>query len=271
MTRYAPLLLDFCADTYYNNYMVLNEKFIRLHTGADIKLVDECVSTFDEIGKHDVIIAQKQAHGVGRGDHTFFCPNGGLYMVMRAQGVYINSHTLTPAVGLAVHDVIRAILGLQTSLKWVNDVYYNGKKAVGILCKCPRKAEYLIGIGINYNTDPDDLEKAGLGDIATSLNAPESRASAFVTGLINLIHRSTIATFDSERYGKLCMNIGKTVEFTHDGVRVRGFAEKIDADGSLIVRIGNATLAVDAGEVSILREVKTADDGILDATDKPNK
>lgn len=235
--------------------MVLNEKFIRLHTGLNIKVVDSCVSTFDEIGKYDAIVALSQKNGEGRGDHTFYSPQGGLYIVMRVIGMHIDPHTLTPAVGLAVHDAIFAILGLKTGVKWVNDIIYNGKKAVGILCKCPRKAEYLIGIGVNYSTASKELEKAGLSEIASSLEAPESRASAFVTGLINSVRHATLATFDPVRYSKLCVNVGKTVSFTYNGTTVQGFAEKVDADGSLIVRIGNATVAVDAGEVSIIREV----------------
>ena len=153
-----------------------------------------------------------------------------------------------------MHDTVQAVLGLNTQIKWVNDIYYKGKKAVGILCKTVRKAEYLIGIGINYCTDPNELIKAGLGDIAISLQAPTARASEFVAGLLRTVKRATIASFDSERYARLCINIGKDVEFVHNGVKVRGFAESIGGDGSLIVRIGNATVAVDAGEVSIIRE-----------------
>lgn len=238
--------------------MELNEKFIKFHTGLNVKIVPECGSAFDEIGKFDAIIACSQKNGIGRGDHTFVSPPGGLYIVMRVQGVYINPHTLTPAVGLAVHDTIRAMLGLQTYVKWVNDIIFDGKKVAGILCKCPRKAEYLIGIGINYATKQSDLDNAGLAGIAATLDAPIGRASAFATGLIRQIRRSTIATFDNERYGRLCITIGKTVEFMHNGVKIKGYAEKIDSDGSLIVRIGNATVAVDAGEVSIIREVQNA-------------
>lgn len=235
--------------------MILNEKFIRQHTKLDVKAVDKCVSTFDEIGKYDAIVALEQERGEGRGDHTFFSPRGGLYIVMRAQGLYIDPHTLTPAVGLAVHDAIQVILGIKTDIKWVNDIFCNGKKVAGILCKNVRKAEYLIGIGINYATRQEDINAAGLAGIAGTLNAPEFRVNAFTAGLLNCIRRATIASFDFERYGSLCMNVNKTVEFTHDGVKVRGFAERIDADGSLIVRIGAATVSVDAGEVSIVREV----------------
>ncbi len=238
-----------------NTRMLLNEKFIRLHTGMNIKIVQSCISTFDEIGKNDAIIALSQKNGVGRGDHVFYSPPGGLYIVMRLQGVYINPHTLTPAVGLAVHDTVQSLLGMQTSLKWVNDVMYKNKKAAGILCKSPRKAEYLVGVGINYATPTIELVRAKLNDVAISLQAPESRATGFVTGLLTQIRRASIATFDHARYSKLCINIGKQVGFIYNGVKVQGFADRIEADGTLIVRIGNAEIAVDAGEVSIIREV----------------
>lgn len=237
--------------------MILSEKFIKQHTGLkNVSIVDECYSTFDEIGKDDVIIAKRQTMGYGRGDHKFVCPPGGIYMVMRLMGLYIDPHTLTPSVGLAVHDAARAILGIETKLKWVNDVMYKDKKAVGILCRSPRKAEYLIGIGINYATPPLEIISAGLSDVATSFDAPDTRASAFVTGLINRIKRVTLSPFDHQRYSALCINVGKNVEFTHDGTRVKGFAEQVAPDGSLIVRIGSATVSVDAGEVSIIRNAE---------------
>lgn len=233
--------------------MVINEKFIREFTGFKVTVREHCVSTFDEIGGNDAIVALSQDRGAGRGDHTFFSPKGGVYMVMRVLGLHIDAHTLTPAVGLAVYDTIKSVTGIETKLKWVNDVMLDGKKVAGILCKCPRRGEYLIGIGVNYATDADTLVKAGLRD-ATTLNAPESRVTAFVTGLIKRIRTATLAAFDHRRYNSLCATVGKNISFTHNGSEVRGYAESVGADGSLIVRIGTATVAVDSGEVSIVRE-----------------
>ena len=234
--------------------MVINEKFVREFTGLKVEVKEHCISTFDEIGNNDAIVALSQDQGLGRGDHTFFSPVGGIYIVMRAMGLHIDAHTLTPAMGLAAYDTIKSVLGLESKLKWVNDIIYNGKKAAGILCKCVRRGEYLIGIGVNYATDPATLALAGLND-AISLQAPETRATAFVTGLIKRMRTATLATFDYRRYNSVCLTVGKNIGFTHNGTEVRGYAESVAADGSLIVRIGNATVAVDSGEVSIIREV----------------
>ena len=235
--------------------MVIDKHYIKKATGLKILSVRSCKSTFNELGDNDVIIAQSQVFGEGRGDHKFFSPPGGLYIVMREVGLNINAHTLTPAVGLAAHDTIKAVSGIDTTLKWVNDVMFGGKKAAGILVKCPRRGEYLIGIGINYATDIRDLELAGVEGAAT-LNANECRATEFCTDLIKRIHAATLMPFDYKRYNALCDTVNKTVSFMRGDVKVQGHAEHVEKDGSLIVRIGMATVAVDAGEVSIIREVK---------------
>ena len=70
--------------------MVINEKFIREFTGLKVSVRERCSSTFDEIGNNDVIVALSQERGAGRGDHKFFSPEGGVYIVMRALGLHID-------------------------------------------------------------------------------------------------------------------------------------------------------------------------------------
>lgn len=237
------------------NHMIIDEKRLKKETGLSVRVVDECASTFDEIGAFDAIIAKRQTCGVGRGDHSFFSPYGGIYLVMRITGLDVDAHTLTPSVGLAVRDAIKSVTGRDASLKWVNDVMLDGKKLCGILCKSPRRGEYLIGVGINYSTDTAEFEKAGLSDIATTLDAPEMTATDFCAALINNINELARKPFDCKRYNKLCATLGKTVEFTYNGETMRGLAERVERDGSLIVKIGSAAVAVDAGEVSIVRSI----------------
>ncbi len=234
--------------------MVIDKKFIQKATGLKVLSVRSCESTFDELGNNDVIIAQHQHKGEGRGTHTFFSPPGGLYIVMRERGLNIDAHTLTTSVGLAVHDSIAAVLGLETRLKWVNDILYRGKKAVGILVKSPVRGEYLIGAGINYATDQAEFDRAGL-DTAATLGAPEGKATDFVTDLLKRVHAATLVPFDFVRYNKLCDTVGKNVCFMRGGVKATGYAQAVERDGTLLVRMGMATVAVDAGEVSIVREL----------------
>ncbi len=232
--------------------MIPNADYIRKITGLRVRCVKSCSNTFDELDDYDAIIARSQKHGSGRGDHVFHSPLGGLYIVMRITSLGVDAHTLTPAAGLAVHDTVKLVLGTDTALKWVNDVMLGDKKVCGILCRSPRRGEYLIGVGINYATTAFALENAGLEN-AASLNAPEEKVTQFCAELLRRIRLNALSVFDCKRYNALCATVGKNVRFVKNNVEVRGFAEKVEADGTLLVKIGKATVAVDSGEVSLIR------------------
>ncbi len=238
--------------------MIPDAKYIRKATGFRTLCVKNCDSTFDDIGGYDAIIARSQKRGSGRGNHEFFSPMGGLYVVMRETGLAIDPHTLTPSVGIAVRDTIKNVLGIDTQLKWVNDVMLGEKKVCGILCRSPRRGEYLIGIGINYATMPFALEQAELNN-AASLCATEDKVTVFTAELLRRVHIAALSPFDSTKYNALCCTVGKDITFVRDGITVSGKAEYVESDGTLIVRIGMATVAVDSGEVSIVRAVEKHD------------
>ncbi|MBR4748771.1 MAG: biotin--[Abditibacteriota bacterium] len=59
------------------------------------------------------------------------------------------------AAGLAVRRTLLGVCGLDTRLKWVNDLYAGGRKLCGILCEkasCGGAAYMTIGIGINVRS-----------------------------------------------------------------------------------------------------------------------
>ncbi|MBC7798567.1 MAG: biotin--[acetyl-CoA-carboxylase] ligase, partial [Pyrinomonadaceae bacterium] len=57
--------------------------------------------------------------------------------------------TMTAAV--AVHDAILETCGLQTDIKWANDVHVNEKKLCGILAETVDIKSVVLGIGINLS------------------------------------------------------------------------------------------------------------------------
>ena len=81
-----------------------------------------------------------------------------------------NGLLITSFASVAVCRAIKKVCGVSPKIKWVNDVYLNGKKVCGILTESlisEGKAEYIIlGIGINVNGAefPEDIK-----DIATSI------------------------------------------------------------------------------------------------------
>lgn len=64
---------------------------------------------------------------------------------------------ITTAASVAVCRAIRDVLSQEPQIKWVNDVYLNGKKICGILTEAVSDFEsgridtVVVGIGINYH------------------------------------------------------------------------------------------------------------------------
>lgn len=115
------------------------------------------------------VVASIQSHGRGRGDKTWHSPPGGLWLttaldVPSAEAV--QQAAMVAAQGVA--SVVNAQTGLQTFVKWPNDLLINHRKVCGILAEtlvAPEQTILLIGVGLNVN---NDMPQADL-PLATSL------------------------------------------------------------------------------------------------------
>ena len=77
-----------------------------------------------------VIIAKSQTEGRGRMGRSFYSPeNTGLYMsILLRPSDFTDISLLTPLAAVATAESIEEISGIETSVKWVNDIYISGKK-----------------------------------------------------------------------------------------------------------------------------------------------
>lgn len=103
----------------------------------------------------DVCLAEQQTAGRGRRGRHWESPAGvNLYLSLRWCFAQIPEHLsmLGLVVGLAVAEALDSC-GIQGhSLKWPNDVYYQGKKLGGILLEAVGNLhQVVIGIGLNVN------------------------------------------------------------------------------------------------------------------------
>ncbi len=104
-----------------------------------------------------VVIADRQTAGRGRVGKSFFSPDAtGLYysLILRPQFSLEEITFITSAAAVSAVRAIEGVLGIRCGIKWVNDLYLEGKKVCGILCEATPDfyggAEYVIlGIGIN--------------------------------------------------------------------------------------------------------------------------
>lgn len=124
-----------------------------------------------------VFIADGQTGGRGRRGRSFASAHGsGIYMslLICPRGELCSLTSVTTFTAVAVCRAIERVSGLSPDVKWVNDIYYKGKKLGGILTEGAlsedmRMAKYvIIGIGLNVlETDfPEEIRS-----IATSLES----------------------------------------------------------------------------------------------------
>jgi BirA family biotin operon repressor/biotin-[acetyl-CoA-carboxylase] ligase len=215
-----------------------------------------------------VVIAEEQTAGRGRlGRNWYSEKSSGLYLsiILRPPLSPAAAPILTLLAGVAAHDAVCSATGLDTDIRWPNDLLVNGKKVCGILTEMKAEVDRLhmvvLGIGINVNNDsmPDELR-----EIATSLAIEGGRHYSRLHLLAELLRQV-------ERYYHMLLSEGNAVvvrAWTEassyaegKGVRVKvgerdysGVTTGLDASGALKVRRedGRQDLLV-AGEITELR------------------
>ena len=173
------------------------------HRKPNIITVRETVSTNRDLyeaglsGERRVTLlaALKQTGGRGRGEKSFFSPRGGLYFSLLIPTVgAIDPTSLTVSAAIASAEALKEA-GLDPKIKWVNDIYINGKKAAGILAEGGKGrggSFAVVGIGINLLT-PKGGFPAEISSIATALDAnggkgisPAGLCARITDGLLTL-------------------------------------------------------------------------------------
>ena len=168
------------------------------------------------------------------------------------------------AAALALRDALVRVSGLPDSftLKWPNDVLCNGGKIAGILLESqglntPHPV-LCIGIGVNLIAAPDPAQvEPGAVPPVSLLQETGLRVTpqAFLDALAPAYARWE-ATFVREGFAPLrdawlahAARLGETIR-ARTGTETReGRFETIDAQGNLILRTTQATLAIPAAEV----------------------
>ena len=162
--------------------------------------------------------------------------------------------------GLAVHRAVAEVAGVETTLKWPNDVLVPGdgdRKLAGLLCEWTPDG-VVVGLGLNVDTPRDLLPL----DTATSLRAagaPDVDRARLLTAY--LVHLARLVADDTgpggavqDAYRVACGTVGRVVEVHGpDGVVSSGMATGVDDAGRLTVRSEHGTDAVAAGDVVHVR------------------
>jgi BirA family biotin operon repressor/biotin-[acetyl-CoA-carboxylase] ligase len=207
-----------------------------------------------------LFIADEQTEGRGRMGRSFYSPaDTGIYMSLLLVAPENEENTLrmTSAAAVAAHDAILAVLGIDTGIKWVNDLYLDGKKISGILAESffmDDRRFVVIGVGINLSTKdfPEELrEKAGSLSDEQNDDIKIMLTQELAIALLREM-RSLDAPSLMSRYRKHSLALGRKVVFTENGVSRSGVAENVDDLGALLVRLSDGSLyRLGSGEISL--------------------
>ena len=205
-----------------------------------------------------LVVAEQQSAGRGRQGKSFYSPSGtGVYfsLVLNPLLPLQNAVTATTAASVAVCRAIEKTTNKKPKIKWVNDVYLDGKKICGILTEAITNFEegivsnVIIGIGINISTDdfPDDVENAG--NLDERIN--RSLLIAEVCNELVKIANGDIKSF-IDYYRSHSLVIGEKIIFIQNGEATPATAIAIDKTGGLEVELENGEHKVlRSGEISI--------------------
>jgi len=160
---------------------------------------------------------------------------------------------LSLVAGIAVAEAVESISGVQTQIKWPNDVLVGGRKLVGVLPE-QRGDEVVVGIGINVNQTAAELP-ADTRRPATSLRLETGREhdrelvlSTVLARLDDLYTRWRTEGLAAVRDGLVQRDFLRGRRVRVDGLE--GLAEGIDEAGRLVV----SGRAVGSGEIRLLAD-----------------
>ena len=212
-------------------------------------------------GRAALFIADGQTEGRGRLGRSFFSPDGtGLYMTLLTEAPKGDAFALmTSVAAVTLREGISRIFDVDTDIKWVNDLYLDGKKVAGILAEsfvCEDKRYVALGMGVNLTTKeyPEELEGIA-GAIVKDIESDELEVKRYALafevtrGLLEALDRDTDGYM--ERYRRYSCVIGKSIVFTQNGESKRGEAVDITPKGELLVKVDGETVSLSSGEITV--------------------
>ncbi len=242
---------------------------------TDIRIVGATASTNTDVLRQAaagapeglVIAAESQTAGKGRLGRTWQTRPGAALtfsVLVRPDAVPQASRGWLPLLaGVAVVSALAEVTGLAAKLKWPNDVLAGGGKLAGILAEQSGGA-IVVGIGINVLGRETELPVATATSLQRCGFGGTDRTVLLAAILRQFEHwylrwRET-GPGDAENSGlrkeylAVSATVGEQVRVQLPGDRVlTGTAAGVDVAGQLLIDIGDAVVALSAGDVVHLR------------------
>jgi BirA family transcriptional regulator, biotin operon repressor / biotin---[acetyl-CoA-carboxylase] ligase len=238
---------------------------------ASVSSTNDVAAALAEAGADEgcLVVADAQTAGRGRQGREWASPAGaGIYasVILRPDARVVP--LLTIAAGVAVAEGIQVATGLETRVKWPNDVYIDtgrsdlagGRKVAGILAEAGfagnGPSHVVLGFGINVLPAAYPPEIASR---ATSIERELGRAVsrglllaeclAALWGRYVALRQGLSSPVLAEWRRRAIGTFGRRVEWQSGEDTRCGIAEDVDHAGALLVRTDVGVARVTSGEV----------------------
>lgn len=242
--------------------------------GKKVIFLSETASTNEEAVKEvkngaehgTLVVADSQTKGKGRRGRVWHSPKGtciAMSLILKPKIETKDASMLTLVQAMAVAKSIEEVCGLETKIKWPNDILVHEKKVCGILTEMhlenTKISAIIMGTGINVNQEEFPTE---ISPIATSLKI-EKKESQCRVDLIRRICRLFEKYYDDflntgdvssflEEYNERLVSREKRVRVLEPKGDFEGMALGINKKGELLVKKDDGEVVrVYAGEVSV--------------------
>jgi BirA family transcriptional regulator, biotin operon repressor / biotin---[acetyl-CoA-carboxylase] ligase len=185
-----------------------------------------------------VVTADEQTAGRGRQGREWVAAPGSsllLSLVLRDAG---------PALPLAAAVAVCEALPVEAAIKWPNDIWIDRRKVAGILVEArPQEGWAVLGVGVNVRDHPPLEQATSLGsDIGT-----DELLDRLLLALDAWLSRPLAEVLTAWRSRDALY--GEAVRWQNGS----GKAVGIDESGALLVDTDSGRVALQAGEVHLLR------------------
>lgn len=207
-----------------------------------------------------IVVSDTQLSGRGREDRTWSSPEGGLWFsVLLYPNIAPDKGMLiTMASSVAVVKAIKDLTGLDSEIKWPNDVLIKNKKVCGILTEIENKKNkqtyFVVGIGINVNNEIEkNLQKSAIS-LREVFNAQISRTEFLRLIIKNLeINYKILSSGDYENIRNMWLSntriIGKKIRVEDGKNQLKGVVLNIDESGFLYLETESGPVKIVSGDV----------------------
>ena len=247
------------------NYKLFAE-YLKANTiGSDIKIFDSLDSTnkeawkmnLDSIKNGTIIMTSNQTDGIGRrGNKWFSSQNKSLTfsIIINKINIIHNISLLPLTIGVAIIDAIQSYANINCQLKWPNDIMLDQKKLGGILIES-KKNKFVIGVGLNINTDYIEFDKS-IKNKAISLKIFKNQkiiVEIILAQILNEIEKKMMSKNNLiiNEWMNNCMHVNQNIEYHDSKSVIKGCFSGITDNGEAVIKINNTKKIISSGSLII--------------------